>query len=97
MGDRHLHGTFGDADQFCKYGVTHRNILPAKTVRLTIELQVHEEGGSGAAVGDEITHKSIENVWIDFHRYSSAYYSGDCSHLRRTRCVHASALACWTA
>ena len=93
MPDRALHRPLGNPHQFRQHAMTHRGRIPARAVRLPVQLQIHQERRAGAAVRYEVAHERIDNVGIQFHRYSNHSYSNGCQESSPRRCFPPGPLA----
>jgi len=78
MADRQLHGTLRDARQLGENTVAHGNGVPARTVCVTVELQVHKKCRAGSAMRYEIAHQDVDEIRVSLHDYSNGSYSNSC-------------------
>ena len=75
MGNRRLHGSPGDSDNVGQSGVADCDRFFSHPVSKPVELKIHEKSRGRAAVRDQITHQSVDDVGIYFHGYGKHNYS----------------------
>ena len=72
-----LDGPLGQADDFGEHLVAHRHGFPSGSMGMPVQLQIDKESGTGATVGDQIAHQSVDYVRVGFHTIVIMAIAGD--------------------
>ena len=79
MGERRMHGAFGESGCVCDRAHTGADVAPPVSCGLAVKMQINHKRSGLLIVPNQIAHEHIENVIVD------ANGSFETRHLRRMK------------